>query len=319
MCGGLSTLLAIGSPFVLFFAVRAGRVEEGALVLLAYALLRALPAVLAAERSQLLAALRLPLVAIAGATVGVVTHEARVLLVLPSASQAAFAAVFLSSLRGVPLVEHFARMKVAKLTWRHVRYCRTVTLVWGVILLTASLLGLLLAFVAPLGVWAAFSTVGSYALVALVFSTEYVVRKIRFREYGAFPVDRLLRVFYPPPPAPVTALDLSQAREGHVDVVLPPDYVFFRGHFDGAPILPGIVQLTELCVPLVRRLAPGVGALRGLDRVRFRRPIHPGERVSVDVRPEPAEAGSVDAVFGFELRVGAATAASGLLRFASRP
>ena len=313
ICGALSTVLAFGSPVVLYFAVRSGHIDEGALLLLAYAVLRALPAVLAAKREQLFAAVRLPLVAIAGASVTLITHEPRALLILPSASQVAFAAVFLSSLRGTPLVEHFARMKVPVLTLRHIRYCRIVTVVWGGILLAAAATGGLLAFVAPLGVWAAFSTVGSYVIVGVVFSTEYVVRKILFREYGSLPFDRVLRVFFPPPPDPVRTLDLSHAKDGHVAITIPKAYLFFRGHFDGAPMMPGVVQLAEILLPLVKQLDPAAGPIRGLRRVRFRRPVLPEDTLVVDVRKDPA--GREGLTYNFELRVGEATVASGAMLF----
>lgn len=313
ICGVLATVLALGSPFVLYFAIRAGKIEQGALVLLGYAILRALPVVLGSRREHLLAALRLPLVAIVGCTVAVVTKDARALMILPQASQIAFAAVFLSSLRGTPLVEHFARMKVPSLTLRHIRYCRAVTLIWGLILATAAAVGLLLALLAPLAVWAAFSAVGSYVIVGIVFSIEYVVRKILFREYGAMPVDRLLRVFFPPPPEPVRTLDLSHAKDGHVELAIPEAYLYFRGHFDGAPMLPGVVQLTEILIPLVKQLTPDVGPIRGLRRVRFRRPVLPGDTLTVDVRPDPSP--REGATYLFELRVGTATVASGAMVF----
>jgi 3-hydroxymyristoyl/3-hydroxydecanoyl-(acyl carrier protein) dehydratase len=138
-----------------------------------------------------------------------------------------------------------------------------------------------------------------------------VVRKILFREYGTMPVDRILAVFFPPPPEPVRTLDLSHAKDGHVEITIPKAYLFFRGHFDGAPMLPGVTQLTEVVLPLVRQLDPDVGPIRGLRRVRFRRPIFPGDTILVDVRREGAS-------YLFEIRVGTATVASGAMLFEAR-
>jgi uncharacterized membrane protein len=192
-------VLVVASPVVFYFAVTRARIGEGALFVLAYAALRAVPIFMAAKREQRWAALRLPLVALVSAAVGVFTGEARALLLLPSLSQAAFAGVFLSSLRGMPLVEHFARMQKAHLAPEEIRYCRTVTIVWGVILSTAALVGLGLAAWGAIAVWTAFTAVGSYVLVGVVFGVEYVVRKIRFREYGSMPVDRILSKLFPAP------------------------------------------------------------------------------------------------------------------------
>lgn len=66
---------------------------------------------------------------------------------------------------------------------------------------------------------------------------------------------------------------------------------YFRGHFPGNPILPGVLiceALTQAATLLVLR-SPGavpsgaVLALTGLDRVRFRRPVVPGEQLLLDV------------------------------------
>jgi uncharacterized membrane protein len=221
VCSALSWVLVALSPLVFYFTVKRARLEEAALLLLAFAVLRAIPAVLAARREHLVAALRLPLVAVLSAGVGWVLHEPRALLVLPSASQMAFGAVFLASLRKVPLVEHFARMKKPVLSAEQLRYCRTVTLVWGLALCGAALAGLALAAWSSLEVWTAFTGVGSYVLVAAIFSVEYVVRKIRFREYGDGMVDRLLSRWIPPRAFSVRELQLGPDEDGHADVPIP--------------------------------------------------------------------------------------------------
>lgn len=304
LCAGLAWVFAALSPFVLYFAVTLARIELAAAILLGFALLRAIPAVLGARREHRLAALRLPLVAIVSAGVGVVAQDHRALLALPSASQLGFGMVFLGSLRGTPLVEHFARMKAPALGPAQRRYCRTVTVVWGVVLVAAALVGFALAAWAPLRVWAAFTGVGSYVLVGVVFSAEYLTRKLRFREYGESPIDRVLARLFPRPRA-------VRALTGETSVTLPPDLVFFRGHFDGMPILPGVAQLTEIVLPAARRLHPELGALRGLRRVRFKRPILPGETLHVELEAERGAPGDLR----FALRIDGAVVASGTMRF----
>lgn len=66
---------------------------------------------------------------------------------------------------------------------------------------------------------------------------------------------------------------------------------YFRGHFPGNPILPGVLiceALAQAAMLLVLRSDPPVPpdttlALTGLDRVRFRRPVVPGEQLVLDV------------------------------------
>lgn len=314
----LSTLtwIFVGlSPLVFYFAVRSSRIEEAALVLVGFAILRAIPAVLAARREHLVHALQLPVVAVISAGAGWLLHEPRALLVLPSASQMMFGAVFLVSLRKVPLVENFARMQKSTLSEAERTYCRTVTLVWGLALCSAALFGLALAAWASLELWTAFTGVGSYVLVATLFSVEYVVRKVRFREYGTSMVDRLLSRVIPPREYSARTLQLGPDEGGQTDVTIPADYVFFGGHFETAPILPGVVQLTEVVLPVVRRRHPELGALKELRRVRFRRPIFPGETVRVRVSDVPVNASRID----FKLVVDAKPVASGVMSFDIRP
>lgn len=336
-CSALSWVLVFASPFVLYVTVKRARVEEAAALILAFALIRALPVVLTTKREHLLAALRVPLVAVLSAMAGLVTNEPRALLVLPSLSQLAFGGLFLASLRGVPLVEHFARMQQKDLRAAQVRYCRTVTLVWGVVLSVSALVGLLLAAKASIEVWTAFTTVGSYALVAGVFSAEYVIRKIRFREYGSMPVDKVLSRFFPPSHEGESSLRATDAAlpgivlrtdaHGVVDAEIAPDCVYFRGHFDSAPILPGVVQLTEIVLPIARGRHPELGPVRELRRVRFRRPIVPNDVVRVTLGPleisskAAAPAGASDerttpsAQLQFDLHVAAHLVASGAVVF----
>src|SRR6185369_4952669 len=107
-----------------------------------------------------------------------------------------------------------------------------------------------------------------------------VARKIKFREYHDGLVDRMMRRILPPR-STVRDLQLDVGRRGAVPVLVPESYVFFRGHFEGMPMLPGIAQLTEIVLPLTRHRHPELGALVSLRRVRWRRPVFPGETVEV--------------------------------------
>lgn len=310
VCAALSWILAAASPFVLYFSITRARIEDAALLLFAFAVLKAIPAFLGAKREQRVAALRLPAVAVVSAAAGLIMREPRALLVLPSASQLAFGAVFLSSLRGTPLVEHFARMRTPVLGPDRVRYCRSVTVIWGVTLTVAAAIGLALAFWAPLAVWTVFTGIGSYVLVAVLFGGELVVRKIRFREYGSGPLQRLMAKVFPPR-ATTKTLSIEKEGEARAKVHLPPEYLFFKGHFDGFAILPGVVQLTEIVLPLVRERHPELGPLVSIRRLRFRRPVLPGETLEIEFTTQPRE--GTPKTVSFDLKVGRARVASGTL------
>jgi 3-hydroxymyristoyl/3-hydroxydecanoyl-(acyl carrier protein) dehydratase len=103
------------------------------------------------------------------------------------------------------------------------------------------------------------------------------------------------------------------------DVVIPADYVFFRGHFPDAPMLPGVVQLTEILVPLIRRRFPELGAVKQLRRVRFRRPVLPGETLHIELgeleHTPPSKTDGARAEVRFDLSVGSAVVANGSISF----
>jgi 3-hydroxymyristoyl/3-hydroxydecanoyl-(acyl carrier protein) dehydratase len=103
-----------------------------------------------------------------------------------------------------------------------------------------------------------------------------------------------------------------RAREdapGVFDVHVPSDLEFFRGHFPGQPILAGIVQLDVLVLRQVAETWPGLTQLARITRLRFRRPILPGEDLVLSlVRTAPSR---VD----FTIACRGASCAAGTLHF----
>ncbi len=75
-----------------------------------------------------------------------------------------------------------------------------------------------------------------------------------------------------------------------------PDEDFFRGHFPGRPIVPGVILLESMAQTfayMALAAAPGVKGvfLTGIDRARFRKPVLPGECVEITVRLEGSRMG----------------------------
>jgi hypothetical protein len=71
----------------------------------------------------------------------------------------------------------------------------------------------------------------------------------------------------------------------------------FDGHFPGWPVLPGVAQLHDLVLPVVRRGFPELGRLKQLKRLKFKQVLHGGE--SVVVR---ASRGAAPGIVRFSLR-----------------
>ena len=93
---------------------------------------------------------------------------------------------------------------------------------------------------------------------------------------------------------------------------LPPELYWFRGHFDGAPILAGVVQLRILVLNECRRVWPDLRGLRRLARVKFRQPLRASETISLKLRRETA-AHSVS----YDIQRNGRSCSSGTLEFES--
>ena len=198
--GAISALFLIASPWVLYWTLTQHGVGVAAALLIGWVIVRTIPILLAAKREQRIAALQLPAIALGFACIGWLSDNGTWLLVLPSATQGAFGLAFLRSLSGTPLIEHFARMVKPELRPAELAHCRVWTRIWGVYLLALAALGLALARWATLTVWTVYVGIVSYVLVAVLFAIEYVIRKIRFRDYGRNPLDWLLGKLFPAAP-----------------------------------------------------------------------------------------------------------------------
>jgi len=88
----------------------------------------------------------------------------------------------------------------------------------------------------------------------------------------------------------VIALDENSITiESDVD----PEAEYFKGHFPGMPIMPGVLivetvaQAGALLVSLTRGLTDDKFiAFSNVDAVKFRRPVEPGEMITVEVEIE---------------------------------
>jgi uncharacterized membrane protein len=150
------------------------------------------------RREHVLSIVRLPLTVLAVLLLGVAFDDRRFVLALPVLTNVLLLAQFATSLRTVPIAERFARMQDPELTPAQVAYCRAVTVTWCIFFVANGTMTAALALFAPLGWWTAYTGVIGYLLVGLLASSEYLVRKYRFRKYGRHALDRLIARIFPP-------------------------------------------------------------------------------------------------------------------------
>lgn len=117
----------------------------------------------------------------------ILVFSPRLLLFAPSVMiNAAIAAVFAASLRPgyMPVISIFARLEHDELPPDLARHARLVTWFWALLLAAISIVSLVLAAWAPMEIWSLFANVVSYALIATLFTGEYLYRRLRFRHHS---------------------------------------------------------------------------------------------------------------------------------------
>lgn len=90
---------------------------------------------------------------------------------------------------------------------------------------------------------------------------------------------------------------------------LAPDDPCFAGHFDGEPVLPGIVHVA-VALEACALVNPSLPALVAVEDLRFMRPVLPGDACQVTVAP------LAEAAVRFEIQCEATAASRGVLVFA---
>lgn len=99
----------------------------------------------------------------------------------PVAVNAIMLAIFLSSLwKGMPIVERLARLREPDLPPEGVSYTRRVTWAWCGFFIANGSIACWTALYADLAIWSLYNSVISYALIALMFAGEWLIRR-RFR------------------------------------------------------------------------------------------------------------------------------------------
>jgi len=98
--------------------------------------------------------------------------------------------------------------------------------------------------------------------------------------------------------------------QADVYLVVPEDLLYFRGHFPGFAILPGVVQV-GWAIQYSTELFPLGAVFASSIRVKFRKPIRPGHRLTLSLKHAAARR-----IVQFEYLDGEGPCASGQIGFA---
>ncbi len=79
-------------------------------------------------------------------------------------------------------------------------------------------------------------------------------------------------------------LTQSDKNEIEADIHIPPDSPWFRGHFPGEPILPGVAQL-GMVIDAIRQARDQDLKVTGVRRVRFKQIIRPDDKLQLIATP----------------------------------
>lgn len=72
-----------------------------------------------------------------------------------------------------------------------------------------------------------------------------------------------------------------------LELYVPPDLIYFPGHFPEAPVLPGVVQVAWALALAAQRLGTPPRC-RVMEALKFQRLLRPGDRVELVLRHDKA-------------------------------
>ncbi|GLQ90282.1 ApeI family dehydratase [Dyella flagellata] len=86
---------------------------------------------------------------------------------------------------------------------------------------------------------------------------------------------------------PVVLDEQQQDGVWALELLIPPELVYFAGHFPQAPVLPGAVQIAWALALAAQRFGTPVRC-KLMEALKFQRLLRPGDRVELSLRYDTA-------------------------------
>ena len=83
----------------------------------------------------------------------------------------------------------------------------------------------------------------------------------------------------------------EEGKKGVAKKKMTGDEYFFEGHFPGRPVMPGVLIVESIAQAAMVILNSGKLRLKGVEKIKFRQPIQPGDLISIHIEVLSSENG----------------------------
>ncbi len=179
----LAGLTLLAYPVIVWQGLQAGSPRKIALVLLCVVAPAAFLRMRANAHARVQGMAFLPLLTVACLGFASVLNSTGLILVVPVLINALLLISFGATLRrgSMPMIERFALLQEDHLTNAQREWCRLWTRIWCGFFVLNGTTAFLLATLAPLAWWAFYNGLLSYGLTGVLFASEWILRRRRFK------------------------------------------------------------------------------------------------------------------------------------------
>ncbi len=190
--GGIVSILLI-YPFLIYVAVSGGYIRMAGMVVAAAAILQVLASSRAHRRSVHTVAFQATGIIIL-AILSALFDTPVFILHLPVFISCFLLVTFCWSLRHPPcMIERYAMLFKQEFSEEEQSYLKKTTCLWMVFFIVNASITEVIILMGKLDWWALYAGLISYLIMGCLFAGEYIVRRVKFKEYHNHMLDRFIR------------------------------------------------------------------------------------------------------------------------------